>query len=211
MQTKLGLSRLRGVLFFLFLLCLSLNCFAHSPDLSSIIIYEQNGKHFLAIKSSLTAFEGEIDYHFKKNAYNTPEEFQQLVSKYFQKKCLLMMNNDTIKFFQPAVILGHETTVFAELQNVPAQISSCYLKNGLFSDLPKNQCELILALRGYPQKQYILNKENLNEVNLLMENSTWTVMQNANFFSKTSNQIIFWLVSIAVVAIFVMLIRKNTS
>jgi len=40
--------------------------FAHSPDLSSMMIYEQNGKYFLAIKSSLTAFEGEIDYHLIK-------------------------------------------------------------------------------------------------------------------------------------------------
>ena len=40
--------------------------YAHNPDLSSLMIYEQNGKSILLIKSSLTAFEGEVDYIFGK-------------------------------------------------------------------------------------------------------------------------------------------------
>jgi hypothetical protein len=204
MKYKLILLMLGMVYFTPFLL-------AHSPDLSSMMIYEQNGKHFLAIKSSLTAFEGEIDYHFNKNAYKTPEEFQQLVSKYFQKKCLLIINNDTIKFVQPSVILGHETTVFAELQNVPQKINYVHLKNELFADLPHNQCELILTLKGYPQKQYILNKENLHQVKVLMKNGNWTIVENENFFSKTPNQIIFWVFSIVVIAVLIIAIRKKKN
>ena len=40
--------------------------YAHNPDLSSLMIYEQNGKSILLIKSSLTAFEGEVNYIFGK-------------------------------------------------------------------------------------------------------------------------------------------------
>ncbi len=65
-----------NVLIFMFMASL---VHAHSPDLSNLMIYEQNGKCFLLIKSSLTAFAGEVDFHFKKNAYKTPEEFEQLV------------------------------------------------------------------------------------------------------------------------------------
>lgn len=187
--------------------------FAHSPDLSSMMIYEQNGKYFLAIKSSLTAFEGEIDYHFKENAYKTPEEFQQLVSKHFQKNCLLIINNDTIKFINPTVVLGHETTVFAELLNVPDKFNSLYVRNTVFKDMPNNMCELILTLKGLPQKQYILTNENKQEVKLNVENDNWEVEEtNASFF-KSSNLLLWSLLflSVLVVVAIAVLRKKNIS
>lgn len=211
MQNRFRILALKRIFVFLFLLCLNLKGFAHSPDLSSLMIYEQNGKHFLAIKSSLTAFEGEIDYHFKKNSYKTTEEFQQLVSKHFQKNCLLIINNDSIKFGQPTVVLGHETTVFLELPNLSQQINTLYLKNELFADLPHNQCELILMVKGYPQKQYILKKENLHQVKLLMENGSWTIEEISNSFPKTSNLIIWGVVSIAVIVFLILSIRKKKN
>jgi len=187
--------------------------FAHSPDLSSMMIYEQNGKYFLAIKSSLTAFEGEIDYHFNKNAYKTPEEFQQLVSKHFQKNCLLIINNDTIKFINPTVVLGHETTVFAELLNVPDKFNSLYVRNTVFKDMPNNMCELILTLKGLPQKQYILINENNQEVKLRVENDNWEVEEtNASFF-KSSNLLLWSLLFLSVLVVVAIAVwrKKNIS
>ena len=187
--------------------------FAHSPDLSSMMIYEQNGKYFLAIKSSLTAFEGEIDYHFNKNAYKTPEEFQQLVSKHFQKNCLLIINNDTIKFINPTVVLGHETTVFAELLNVPDKFNSLYVRNTVFKDMPNNMCELILTLKGLPQKQYILTNENKQEVKLSVENDNWEVEEtNASFF-KSSNLLLWSLLFLSVLVVVAIAVwrKKNIS
>lgn len=187
--------------------------FAHSPDLSSMMIYEQNGKYFLAIKSSLTAFEGEIDYHFNKNAYKTPEEFQQLVSKHFQKNCLLIINNDTIKFINPTVVLGHETTVFAELLNVPDKFNSLYVRNTVFKDMPNNMCELILTLKGLPQKQYILTNENNQEVKLRVENDNWEVEEtNASFF-KSSNLLLWSLLFLSVLVVVAIAVwrKKNIS
>ena len=187
--------------------------FAHSPDLSSMMIYEQNGKYFLAIKSSLTAFEGEIDYHFNKNAYKTPEEFQQLVSKHFQKNCLLIINNDTIKFINPTVVLGHETTVFAELLNVPDKFNSLYVRNTVFKDVPNNMCELILTLKGLPQKQYILTNENNQEVKLRVENDNWEVEEtNASFF-KSSNLLLWSLLFLSVLVVVAIAVwrKKNIS
>lgn len=187
--------------------------FAHSPDLSSMMIYEQNGKYFLAIKSSLTAFEGEIDYQFNKNAYKTPEDFQQLVSKHFQKNCLLIINNDTIKFINPTVVLGHETTVFAELLNVPDKFNSLYVRNTVFKDMPNNMCELILTLKGLPQKQYILTDENKQEVSLSVENDNWEVEEtNASFF-KSSNLLLWSLLFLSVLVVVAIAVwrKKNIS
>ena len=65
---------MKSVYLFLLLLCAKA-VHAHEPDLSNLMIYEQNGKCLLVIKSSLTAFEGEIDYLFGKNAYKSPEAF----------------------------------------------------------------------------------------------------------------------------------------
>jgi hypothetical protein len=187
--------------------------FAHSPDLSSMMIYEQNGKYFLAIKSSLTAFEGEIDYHFNKNAYKTPEEFQQLVSKHFQKNCLLIINNYTIKFIHPTVVLGHETTVFAELLNVPDKFNSLYIRNTVFKDMPNNMCELILTLKGLPQKQYILTNENNQEVKLNVENDHWEVEETNTSFFKSSNLLLWSLLFLSVLVVVAIALwrKKNIS
>jgi hypothetical protein len=172
---------------FVFLLFTTFTVNAHSPDLSSVMIYEQNGKLLLLIKGSLTAFEGEIDYHFKKNAYKTPEEFVQFVIKHFSNSCLVIINNDTIKFINPQVQLGHETTLFAELANVRQKIESCYVKNTLFEDTPNHQSELVITAKGLPQMQYILYNGNNHEVKLSVENEKWILDNTGNsFFAKST-------------------------
>jgi len=171
----------------LILLMLGFNViYAHNPDISSLMIYEQNGKNILLIKSSLTAFEGEVDYVFGKNAYKTPEEFNQLVIQHFQKNCFIISDGDTIKCSNIQVQLGHETNLFAELDNVPNTINSLYVKCALFQDMHHNQCELILTLNGLPQKQYILNNDNQQEVRLKAENNEWVVFETAKPFYLNS-------------------------
>ncbi len=147
--------------------------YAHDPALSSIMIYDQNGKKLVAVKSSILAFEGAIDYHYGKNSYKTPEQFNILAINYFRKNCILVINSDTILFKNPQVQLGHETTLFAELENAPEKVTTFYLKNALFKDMPNHLCELILSINGYPQKQAILNHENGYETKLRLENNKW--------------------------------------
>lgn len=178
---------------------------AHSPDLSNLMIYEQNGKCFLVLKSSLTAFEGEVDFHFKKNAYKTPEEFMQLAIKHFNKSCFVVINRDTIKLSNAQVKLGHETTLFAELINPPKKIESYYIRNTFFKDMPSNQCELVLTTNDLPQKQFIFNNENKQEVNLLVENKQWVVEKTATSIFKKPNPLlwagIFSTICIVVIAV----------
>lgn len=149
------------------------------------MIYEQNGRCFLTIKSSLTAFDGEINYLFGKNSYKSPEAFQQLVIKHFQKNCLVIIDGDTTRLINPKLILGHETTLFAELINVPNNLKSIYVKNTVFKDMPSNICELILALKGITQKQYILDNANMHEVKLKVENNNWMAIENKNLVLST--------------------------
>jgi hypothetical protein len=199
---------MKSVYLFLLLLCAKA-VQAHEPDLSNLMIYEQNGKCLLVIKSSLTAFEGEIDYLFGKNAYKSPEAFQQLVIKHFQNNCLVMMNGDTVKLINPTVLLGHESTLIAELLNTPNKVNSIYIRNRLFKDMPSNMCEIILTLKGLPQKQYILDNANKQEVKLTIENNNWTVVKAVDWSYKNPS-LVFGLVFLGVVsAAIIVAIRKN--
>jgi hypothetical protein len=182
---------------------------AHEPDLSNLMIYEQNGKCLLVIKSSLTAFEGEIDYLFGKNAYKSPEAFQQLVIKHFQNNCMVMMNGDTVKLINPTVVLGHETTLFAELLNAPNKVNSIYIRNRLFKNMPVNMCEIILTLKGLPQKQYILNNANKQEVKLAIENNKWTVVKAMDWSYKNPNLIFGLVFFLVVLTVIIIAIREN--
>lgn len=196
-----------------FLIFSSKVAFAHQPNLSSLMIYEQNGKKLLVIKSSIGAFEGQIDYLYTKNSYKTPEEFQQLVIKYFQENCVVVINNDTIKFLNPKVILGHETTVFAELENVPANIKTVSVSNTLFKDMPNNVCELILTSADFPKKQYILNADNFHQVNLKLEGEIWKVEKPMAPPVEKSNYLVWALLALFTIASFAYFFikRKKTT
>ena len=84
-----------------------------------------------------------------KDAYKTPDEFNQLVIQHFQKNCFVVADGDTIKFTNIQVQLGHETNLFAELDNVPKTINSFYVRNTLFKDMSNNHCELILTINDF--------------------------------------------------------------
>ncbi len=198
---------MKSIYVLLLLLCVKL-VHAHEPNLSNLMIYEQNGKCFIVIKSSLTAFEGEIDYLFGKNAYKSPEEFQLLVTKHFQNNCLVIMNEDTMKLSNPKVILGHETTLFAELLMTPNMLNSIFIRNTLFKDMPGNLCEIILTVKGIPQKQYILSKDNEHTVKLTVENDYWTVAKALGSFYKNSNLVLSLALLLAVSIFVIITIRK---
>lgn len=184
---------------FILLIFNALVAYAHQPDLSSLMIYEQGGKSFLAIKSALSAFESEIEYSYPKGAYKTPAEFQELVIGHFQKKSFLVINGDTIKFLNPQVSLGHETTLFAELTEIPLSIATMHIKNAIFSDISNSICEVIITLKDIPQKQFLLNTENKHEARLRVENGTWVLEENyLPSFTKTT----FTFLGIFFVAIF---------
>jgi hypothetical protein len=183
MKLKIILS-LKAMVF-----CTSL-LFAHSPDLSSIMLYEQNGKFFIVIKSSLTAFEGEVTYHNGKNSYKSPQGFIALTLAHFKKNCSVLINRRAVRFKNPQVQLGHETTLFSEIENMPAKITSIYLKNTMFKHTPNHQCEWIVSIGDYPQKQAILSAENKYELSLRAEKNALKIEEVPHSIS-IKNKIIF--------------------
>ncbi|WP_281323993.1 hypothetical protein [Flavobacterium sp. IMCC34518] len=170
----------------------SFSIFAHQPDLSTVMIYQdETGKCFLQFYSSLTAFEGEVDYKYSKNAYKTPEEFRALVIAHFNKSVLFICNaKDTLKFGKPQVLLGHETKLVAEVFGFPKKITSMYFKNTLFMDIPHNQSSLIILKKGLPNQLFVLNNENKQEINLVLENGKWK--STAANSDKAMSPLFFW-------------------
>jgi hypothetical protein len=184
---------------------------AHQPDLSSLMIYEQGGKSFLAIKSALSAFESEIEYSYLKGAYKTPAEFQELVIGHFQKKSFLVINGDTIKFLNPQVSLGHETTLFAELSEIPNDIKSMHIKNAIFGDISHSICEVIITLKDKPQKQFLLTSENKHEGMLKLESGTWVMVENEHLlFTKSTLTFLGIFVVTIFLAVGMMILKRKT-
>lgn len=196
---------------FILLIFNGLVAHAHQPDLSSLMIYEQGGKSFLAIKSALSAFESEIEYSYQKGAYKTPDEFQELVIRHFQNKSFLVINGDTIKLLHPQVNLGHETTLFAELSEIPTNIKSMHIKNAIFADISNSICEVIIALNGIPQKQFLLSSENKHEANLNVENGTWVKVENSNPLFTKSTLTFLGIFVLAICLVVGMLILKGRA
>jgi hypothetical protein len=181
---------------------------AHNPDIASMMIYEQNGKTILLIKSSLTAFESGVNYIFGKEAYKSPEEFIRLVLYHFKNNCFVTVNGRAISLRNMQVQLGHETNLFAELDSVPKAINSLYVKNTVFKDMPNNRCELIVTINGLPQKQYILDDSNKQEV-LLQVNDKKLVADKPARALYTTKIFLFGLAVLVIGVLVFFVLRKR--
>ena len=159
------------------MLWISTTALAHSPDFSSIIISKtENGQIVLQITSSLTAFQQEVNFVNGEGAYTSPEEFQDLVLQLFKSRfSFILNNNDTIKFKNSKVILGHETKIIAKITGITTEITSIHLKNKMFKDLHNSQSVAIFLLDGFPEEKFTLQRDNKYELNIILEDENWIV------------------------------------
>jgi hypothetical protein len=164
-------------------LLMSILTYAHSSKTSMLLISKiDKGRYVMQINCSITAFEGEIDYNFPKDVYKNPEEFKKLVIKHFQKNFLFVLNQkDTIKLINPIVVLGHETKFVAELKGITENPNDILIKNTVFKDFINSKAAVIMDLKGFPKKQYVLNNENNHTLNLKLDNENWIVVDSSRF------------------------------
>ncbi len=154
---------------------------AHKPYLSNLLIYEQNEKKLLLIKSSLTVIELEIKYNYKNHSCKTPLEFIKLIEIHFHKNCFITINDKIIKYKNLQVILGHETSILAELIDVPNKINSILVQNTFFKDMPNYKCEVMFSASNFPKKQCVIENSNNKAINLLYKDNQWTYIEKDNF------------------------------
>ncbi len=159
------------------MLWVSTTAFAHSPDFSNIIISKtENGQIVLQLNSSLTAFQQEVNYVNGEGAYKSPEEFQDLVLQLFKSRfSLILNNNDTLRFKNSKVFLGHETKIVTEIIGIPKDVKSIHMKNKIFKDLHNSQTAVIFLLDGFPKEKFTLQRDNKHELNIILEDEKWVV------------------------------------
>ncbi|MFM7850413.1 MAG: hypothetical protein ACKO96_00495 [Flammeovirgaceae bacterium] len=194
---------------FLFLslqVLLSIHLVAHSPDVSSILIYEQNGQTNLLVRSSLDAFESEIIYRFGKNSYKNSNEFIALVLKDFKNHCKIKINGSLIEITNLELRLGHETSLFCELKNIPAKIESLEITNNFFEDIPNNRCELILNIRDIALKQYLFDSGNKHSSRFVTENRIWLNQEETKSWPFRA---VYWLAFFMILLVISLLLIKR--
>ena len=191
---------------------MSITAYAHQSNLSTVIFSQtDDGKYIIQVNSSLSAFEGEIEYHFTKDSYKTPEEFKDLVIQYFIENFSFSINGlDSLKLINPLVILGHETKLIAEVIGVPEDIKSLYLKNTMFKDMPSNKSIVIMLKEGFPKQKYILSNANNQEIKLVLEDDVWK--NSEPVFSFSNNSILgFLLILILITGVFFFFKQKKSQ
>lgn len=149
---------------------------AHQSNLSTTIFSRtESGEVIMQISSSLTAFQGEINYNNPKNAYKSVEEFRDLVLKHFFNTVSMVLNEtETLSFINPTVLLGHETKIVAEVMGIPSDLKTLHLKNEFFKDMDNNQSVVIFSLERFPVKNNcVLNNDNKQELNILFQGDHW--------------------------------------
>lgn len=189
---------------------MNLGSHAHSPDLSSLVLSKTtDGKYVMQITSSLTAFEGEVDYLFGKDSYKTPDDFRDLVIKHFRKNVSFLINGKSLEFVNPEVILGHETKLVAEVKDVPGNINTIDLKNSMFKDMSRNETVVMMIGEDFPNRQYTLNNKNSQHIALEAKNRIWSNIDSTGFKLKAKNIYLLVLLALAIPFVYFLARRKK--
>lgn len=190
------LSKIRTILIS-FLALVSVSTYAHKPNLASFILSKtDDGKYIIQLTGALTGFESQINYHFGKNAYKTPEEFRELVINRFTNTTSLFIDGKQIGFKNTIVVLGHETKLLTEAIGIPKNANQIKLTNTFFENTSRNQLITMFILDSYPKQKYVLNNKNKQTINIVFENNKWIKNQ-----AESDNFIYYMLLIVGLIAL----------
>ncbi len=187
---------------------------AHQADLSSTMLVEQkDGSWIFQVRAALTAFEYEVNTHYGKDSFSTPEEFKELVIKHLKENIAVYFNEQDAAIFQhPYVKLGHETNVIFKIMNVPKTFNTISVKNSSFKNIHKNQSALIVLKEGFSKEQFILSGENNHLAKLKVGASKFVLLSNSNKQNNNNKTItwsIFYIIIFATMFALSLIFRKK--
>lgn len=189
-------------LIYIFLGCSFSMAMAHQADISTTMLLEKSDNNWvLQIRASLTAFQYEVKEEYGDDAYQTPEEFQNLVIQHVKSNLFILFNQQDTAIIQDAFVkLGHETQVVFTLSGVPETINSAYIKNSSFKDIHRNQSALMVLKKDFPKKHFVLNDANGHAASLIVNDSTFQVVlaEKARGTASSSLLIIGFMLVVAV-------------
>lgn len=190
-------------------LCLSFKAKAHSPDVSTTLLVQQDdNKWVLQIRAALTAFEYVVAEEFGKSSYSTPEEFREMVLKGVKENTGIIFNkNNSVTLSNGLVKLGHETSVNFELEGTVEDLSSLDFANTTFSAIPRNKGALYVVKQGYDREQFILSKDNDYKVSLKVGESAFEI--SSPTASKKRTYLMYMLLAFSILAFTYFLFKKK--
>lgn len=154
---------------------------AHQADISRTMLLEQeDGSWQLVVTTSLTAFEYEVEAHFGKDAFATPQAFEELVLQHLQNTISIHFNDGNLaNLTSGQVALGHETNVVFTVSGVPKKMDQIEVINTAFADIHRNQSALIVLKKGVEKKQFMLDATNNHMIRLAFDEHTLREVQQA--------------------------------
>lgn len=176
---------------------------AHQADISSTVLAEQEEGHWvLQIRTSLTAFEYEIENNFGKSSYATPEEFQELVLKHIKENISINIDQESEVFLENGrVALGHETNVVFEVSGMPLEFDKLEFANSSFKNINRNQSALIVLKKGLKQSQFVLNNKNEHSVQLKVKDNQFVEVTSEAAVMQASPSIFMGAASILILGL----------
>ncbi len=162
---------MKALLFTLALLG-TLPLLAHQGEISSTLLVERaDGSWELHVVTALTAFQYEVQTHYGKDAYPTPEAFEELVTDHLEKTVAVRFNGGALAQLTPLrVQLGHETQVAFALSGVPEEVTEIEVTNTAFTDIHHNKSTLVVLKTGSEKQQFELNADNRHTATLAFGN-----------------------------------------
>lgn len=168
---------------FLFALALlgGTSLFAHQGEISSTLLVERaDGAWELHLVAALTAFQYEVQTHYGKDSYATPEAFQELVMDHLENTITIRFNDGTAAELTPlSVTLGHETQVAFALSGVPDSITEIVVTNTAFMDIYQNRSALVIMKPGSEKQQFELKADNQHTATLAFGSYTLRAAETA--------------------------------
>lgn len=180
---------------------------AHQVNLSTIMLVEkENNTWILQVRAPLTAFQQEIKTHYADTAYQTPEEFKEMVLAHLLKNLSIVFNgNHSLLLKKGFVKLGHETNVVFEVAEIPENIENLEVKNTSFQDIYKSQSALVILKKGFTKKSFVLDEKNNHSIKIKTLHNSFVIFND----TKSNKNIIYFLIGLSFITIVALAIKRK--
>lgn len=199
---------------FLFFSCIILCCssvLAHNPEISTTVIANNGDQNWIVkVTTALTALEHEINVKYGEDAFNSPEEFNELVIKHLLDEIELLVNNKKVTLVNGMVNLGHETSVTFFTDKFPLVIKEIEFTNSAFSNIYKNRGVLFFLIEGFAKAKFDLRNKNNHQVKLKGVNGTFTLDSNLEEEEEEEEETIFYII-IGIISMLILLLLVKLS
>jgi hypothetical protein len=145
---------------------------AHTPLISSLRIFLQDGVWKLNLSSALTSFQFELQEKYPDLVMEEMSEDQilSLMINHIKQTVTLEVNGEEILLQNGMVHPGHQTDLLFDLNEMPKSMEEITLKVRSFESIPQHSSLLILPNQISGQN-FVINEEKGNSILIIKDDS----------------------------------------